>query len=677
MAKKTYAIFGAGASGLYTAWRLLGGGSSSKQKPVLKKGDKLSLFEWGDYAFEDRELDKKRAPGARIFTWHYNDDTNNSYLEIGGMRYAYWDGNNNASDDHLGDGHRVVSTVIRALNLEKHSVPFNEATNPMYYLRTRNMYLNSITSTSPAPYNVDHFGATESPDTGFGTIQDMCMTPEHAQKMSRNKWCGFYKDGTINVHTSESSVFKKGDRMRDIGYWNLMFDQLGSEGYNYISDGNGYCSNVINWNASIAIQSNNEFTPGNQYRTLDKGYSSMFNGLFNAIKKLAHEQGVEFVYTPNTRLHSILKKGSHVHYTLATRSNPDKQSEEATADFAWMAMPRYSIDLVAQATRYMNHDGVDVLNHPKVQLYLESAIMQPSYKVGMFFDKQWWTDPNTPYPAQIEGYVITDKVADALETGKVFTAAQMKKIRDKSANILYTAYTPAKSMYDAIEQVLELRLTIAQENQLKTLALNNTIGPSITDMPIRQVVYFGNNASSVEAKKDGVYGVLASYDDMQFTSFWQELEIEPNTDRKKAISQNYAPLDKPKKVPAAMEKMLMNQMAKVHFGPSADGSFIEAFTGAKLIEARYVDWSLPPFNAGYHAYAAHYDIGDVMRKIRKPSQLLDGDNTDANIFIVGETYSIDQAWVEGAYCTAESVLNDFFGVDPIIPTENYPFICPE
>ena len=26
----------------------------------------------------------------------------------------------------------------------------------------------------------------------------------------------------------------------------------------------------------------------------------------------------------------------------------------------------------------------------------------------------------------------------------------------------------------------------------------------------------------------------------------------------------------------------------------------------------------------------------------------------------GEAYSNDQAWVEGSFCTAESVLNDFF-----------------
>ena len=63
----------------------------------------------------------------------------------------------------------------------------------------------------------------------------------------------------------------------------------------------------------------------------------------------------------------------------------------------------------------------------------------------------------------------------------------------------------------------------------------------------------------------------------------------------------------------------------------------------------------------------------ITQKIRKPSQLVEG--ADADIFIVGEAYSNDQAWVEGAYCTAESVLNDFFDIEPIIDDRQYPFIC--
>ena len=36
MTAKTYSIFGAGAAGLYTAWRLLGGGNAPDKKPSPK-----------------------------------------------------------------------------------------------------------------------------------------------------------------------------------------------------------------------------------------------------------------------------------------------------------------------------------------------------------------------------------------------------------------------------------------------------------------------------------------------------------------------------------------------------------------------------------------------------------------------------------------------------------------
>ena len=664
MKKKTYSIFGAGAAGLYTAWRLLDGETSSaKDKPKqLAKGDTLELYDWGKYDFSKAEPGT-RSPGARVCSWYYKDDKNNSYLELGGMRYSDWDGN----DDAASQGHRLVTTVIEQLDLKKYSVPFNESTNPLFYLRTKNMYLNDITSSNPAPYNVDHFGAATSPDNGFSVLQDLAMTPEQASKMTRAKWCEFYGKGTISVELQDSSVFKKGDRMTDIGYWDLMFDQLGPEGFAYTADGNGYTSNIINWNSADAIQANNEFVPGNEYKTLTTGYSSIFTALFAAIVQLAKKNGVNFKYYPNTRLHSILQIDKVIHYSIATRENPNKKSGSSTTDAAWLAMPRYAIDLVAQATRYEDHKGLDVLNHRKVQLYLESAIMQPSYKVGMFFSSAWWADTvNTPYPAQISAYEITDDVLKELAT-QGFPKKYIEAIRKASnPTIVEAPFTPAAAFISTVEECIQERLTVKQADLLLQLSVRNTIGPSVTDTPIRQVVYFGNNA--IVQKGDPVYGILASYDDEQFTSFWQELELEPNTERRVPISEDYQPLEGPRKVPERMVKMLRKQLAAVHFGPQSDDNDVPP-----PLEARYMDWSLPPFNAGYHAYAAHYNICDVQQKIRKPSQLIEGE--DANIFIVGETYSNDQAWVEGAFCTAESVLNDFFGIKPIIDNTNYPFIC--
>ena len=664
MAHKTYSIFGAGAAGLYTAWRLLDGkpvGDKGRARQ-LTSGDTLELYDWGKYDFS-KENPGSRAAGARVCTWHYQDDKSQSYLELGGMRYSDWNGDNGGK----AGGHRVVTTVIKQLGLDRYAVPFNESTNPLYYLRTKNMYLNSITSANPAPYHVDRYGADDSPDTGFNTVENLAGT-ERTLPQTRAAWCEFYQSGRIAVDLPASSVYQKGQFFKDIGYWNLMFDQLGSEGFSYTSDGNGYTSNVINWNAAVALQANNEFTPGTEYKTLTTGYSSMFNALFDAIVKLAKAKGIQFDYHPDTRLHSILKQSNQIHYAIATRKNPNQKSASKTTDAAWLAMPRYALDLVAQATRYETHDGLDVLNHRKVQLYLESAILQPSYKVGMFFDQPWWTDTTNnalQYPAPILSYEITKNVLVALsEEG--FSQSYITALKNDPA-IMETPFASTANFLRAVEHSLQERLTVKQEEELLAAARRDTIGPSVTDTPIRQVVYFGNNARDPKAKP--VYGILASYDDEMYTGFWQDLELGPDSQRKIPISEDTQPLEGPRKAPEIMVKMLRQQLAALHFGPQVDYSAVP-----EPLETRYMDWSLPPFSAGYHAYAAHYDICDVQQKIRKPSQLIDG--ADADIFIVGETYSNDQAWVEGAYCTAESVLNDFFAIEPIIDNTNYPFICP-
>src|SRR5512141_2852262 len=121
MKHRTYSIFGAGAAGLYTAWRLLEGTAKDPRdtKKLLEKGDTLELYDWGQYDFSEAHPGT-RAPGARVCTWHYQDDKSKSYLELGGMRYSRWNG------APQGAGHRLVTTVIQQLGLDRVSVPFNE-----------------------------------------------------------------------------------------------------------------------------------------------------------------------------------------------------------------------------------------------------------------------------------------------------------------------------------------------------------------------------------------------------------------------------------------------------------------------------------------------------------------------------------------------------------------------
>ena len=571
MKHKTYSIFGAGAAGLYTAWRLLDGkarGSKHAAKQ-LKKGDILELYDWGRYDFS-KQHPGTRAAGARICTWHYRNDSNNAYVELGGMRYSYWDDKPSKAfpdpNDGLAPGHRVVTKVISMLGLDEYSVPFNVTSNQLFYLRTRNFYLNDITSNQPAPYAMDHYGASTTPDQGFTTVESLAVTSTTGPQ-TRLQWCEFYRSGRITVQLPETSIFQQGDFLKDIGYWNLLYDQLGSEGYDYAADGNGYSSNVINTNSAVSFNMNNEFTPGSQYRTLSMGYSGMFNALFDKVVALAKQKGIDFRYHPDTRLHSILWKNDKAVFTYAARSNPNIAAGTREADAAWMAMPRAAIDLVAQATRFRNPvDGeIDVLNHEKVNLYLESTIMQPSYKVGMFFDQPWWAPDAAnpaPYPAQIIGYVITPDVIAALKKQKLPVKA-LKAL----ASMIDVPYGSAADLVRAIENITEQSLTVLQVKQLAAAARRDTIGPSVTNSPIRMVVYFGNNAPKQNPKQKPVYGILASYDDEDNASFWRELELGAKHQREIPASQDTQPLEGPRKVPGRMVNAYASAIAPPRLWP--------------------------------------------------------------------------------------------------------------
>lgn len=131
---------------------------------------------------------------------------------------------------------------------------------------------------------------------------------------------------------------------------------------------------------------------------------------------------------------------------------------------------------------------------------------------------------------------------------------------------------------------------------------------------------------------------------------------------------DYQPLNGPTKVDVSgsMVKMLLSQLALVH---GADVANIPSPT-----QAVFQDWGCNPYGAGYHGWAAHYNICEVMQGMLKPGALIGEDGM--NLYVIGSCYSIDQAWVEGALCTAEAVLQQYFGLPPFrdVP-EGYTLIC--
>lgn len=602
---QTYAIFGAGPAGLYTAWRLLTGG-----KAVA--GDTITLHEWGTYDFEGTGA--HRQPAGRICSHHIaagsgeGQDLSATYIEIGGMRFSEWDRKQYKTDkdgkEIPSPGHRLVTQTIWDIGLHDDVQDFLTTTDPLFYLRGQHFYQKELGTGSPpvkAPYDTP--GNNEAPASDLFTNISNLITGG-ADLETRSEQCHYYAKGTL-PDSFNSFVYDPGNTVSNIGYWNVFYDQAGNEGFNYAADAGGYSSNVINWNAADAAFYNGEFAPGDKFKTIAGGYSRLFTELYRKAQEAAAATGVTLELKQGTRLHSIWMQGGSVTYQLASAQDPyAADGAPLTADFAFLAMPPESVELIAQATRYTGapSGGTDFLNASKVANYLDAVVRQPSYKVAMFFDRPWWTE--TPHAPKLVS-------------------------EDGSSAHVY--------------------------------------GPTITDLPLRQIYYFGNNALP-NYQGPPVYGVLASYDDERFVEFWRQLELSVGDRREEANYRNLQPLEGGKAAPPEMERMLRLQLAKVHYGDPDAADLIPQSTSTV-----FMDWGRNPFGAGYHAWAAHYDICDVMQRLRAPADL--AGQTGAPVYLIGSAFSNDQAWVEGAFCTAESVLVDYLHMTPLIDTSVYKLIC--
>jgi len=172
-------------------------------------------------------------------------------------------------------------------------------------------------------------------------------------------------------------------------------------------------------------------------------------------------------------------------------------------------------------------------------------------------------------------------------------------------------------------------------------------GRSVTDLPIRQVYYFGTE-SEQEGGQPWLNSLLmASYNDISTVPFWKGLEKgEPFKGyRPSCIEPDIKEMVLPMEFLSTEEMVYVanKQLAEVHAQQEIPPPY----------SAVYHDWSGDPYGGGWHEWKANYRLDEIMWKMLKP---VDGDD----IFIVGEAYSIGQGWVEGALDTAETMLEEYF-----------------
>ena len=568
-----YIIVGGGASGLYTAYRLLASGTLRPQV------DNVQIFEWSDRL------------GGRIYTYTFPDSISNDglYVEVGGMRFA----TDSNFPNTIVEGHVLVQNMVVEMGLADKVLPFVESPERMYYLRGKNFYENNLTDPSQLPYNFNaEFLAflkanVQSPYTAdniLAAIAAVFAPNEGGNNADRPQWCDYYAGGTVDQAAATTS-FPQGTPVRDIGYWNLLYDQLGDEGFDYAADGNGYTSNVINWNSADAMQANNDYGSGVNYNRLDGGYSILFDALADAIEGLMQNYPGSGIFMQQ-RLVSLTESNGATTCTFVDANGDESVTQ---ADYLFLAMPRRSLEMVAASS-----PGY-ALSNDQVKYYLESSLDQPAIKAVMVFADAWWV--NAPEAPELT---------------------------------------------------------------------NGVGGPTITDLPLRQIYYFGNNVPGSPNNQQGPFVLLASYDDMNYSDFWRQLEVQG--DYTEAPSLYRQPLVGPTEVPVGspFANLLIKQLAEAH-GLAADQV-------PQPMGVYFQDWGQDPYGGGYHGWSAHYNICQAMDYVRAPYQKILNQSAP-NLYIIGSCYAFDQAWVEGAFCTAESVLQDFFALPPFRGVTNYQLIC--
>ena len=185
-------------------------------------------------------------------------------------------------------------------------------------------------------------------------------------------------------------------------------------------------------------------------------------------------------------------------------------------------------------------------------------------------------------------------------------------------------------------------------------SLGLVAGRSVTDLPVRQVYYFGTEGAQESGQPFLNSLLMASYNDMGTVPFWKGLERGKAYMgyRPACIESGVAdvlPLA-PKtgfRATAEMVDVANRQVASVHALPQIPDPYA----------AVYHTWNEDPYGGGWHEWKANFRLDKIMCQMRKPV-------ADLDIHIVGEAYSYGQGWVEGALDVAESMLQDFFGMKP-------------
>lgn len=362
-------------------------------------------------------------------------------------------------------------------------------------------------------------------------------------------------------------------------------------------------------NAGEAFQLLEDFPDNPDFKTFKDGFSTLPNALVTKI-------GAKRIFTRTTveRIDPAQDGGYTLHYTTDTDvdlSDPTAEatSGQLTANQVVLALPRLALEKM-----FLGSDALNRLDLPRAQRLwdtLQTTTNQPLLKINLYYHQAWWGNNLTGEPPVSFGPNFSD-----LPLGSV-----------------YPFYSLNEELFAAAEYAEWLETH-----------------------PIQVPSQVSDNLNRINAEKFERPAALTIYCDYLNINFWRALQQQGPLFN--SLLQTYFNEQEEQRVYAASEAVVeaATRMFKIlfntHYVPRPMLTSARIWAGATRFDVG------PAEQVGYgvHQWGLHADDRQAMRDLVQP---LPG------IFTCGEAFSDYQGWVEGALRSADLVLAEGFGLEPI------------
>jgi monoamine oxidase len=313
-------VVGGGVSGTYSAWRL---------------SEKLHNI-W--------LMESSNRIGGRLFSVAL-PEAPDLVAELGGMRFT--------------DSMENVAGLLHYLKLTKVFFDLSSTENLTYVRRVR---LNKDEK-SKLPFNFKEDERNKTP--------------------SELMWMGIYKalPSLRNLKHEEirdylKTAQYKGKPIWQMGFWNLLLNELSIEAFHYIRDVGGYYSAVSNWNSYDAILAFSKYMSEVTFYKVKEGFDS----LPKKMADLFMQNGGKL--SKNTQVTAISLEHTGSDTLVKVLYESDGKTSSCLAKNVILALPKKALEMLEW--------DADFYSKSTLSNDMKRVMPQYTSKIFLWYDEAWW-----------------------------------------------------------------------------------------------------------------------------------------------------------------------------------------------------------------------------------------------------------------------------------------------